>query len=1193
MYKINIISVLFLLYSCFSFSLLGAENIKIVNLKTEYTETPLGIDVEKPRFSWQMKSTEQGCYQKAYQIQVTDEKGLKVWDSEKTEENISLNIIYAGIPLKPATRYIWKVSVWDQSNTKHTAESWFETGLMNPDPLLSAWNGAQWIGGDNKDMILYSSYLPVFKIGFSLKLDEASGTTKAGFIYGANDSRLMDKYKNLYKLENGKDTSFLLVELDISSLSVNGSAYLHIYRAGYDPQDKKDVPLKSIPVPTAIINDRNKYEIHRVYLSSVFGYTHIYMDGTEKDNLLGEMNLNPLGQGGDFIAFPMLAEIGFFVPKSQTAYFSDVEIRNYRSPSNILFSEDLKEQQYVGIFSAFSKNLTVKNASYQIEGKDSGVFIIANPERNSMPMLRTTFATSGSEISKARLYVTSRGVYEIFMNGRRIGDDYLNPGLTQYNKTHLYQTYDVTDHLLTGQNAIGATLGEGWWSGGATYTGEFWNFFGDRQSLLAKLVITYSDGKEEVIVTNPSTWNYFNNGPLVYSSFFQGAVYDASRDSLVEGWSMADYDDSEWKNAVETGLTGYISTDPINKQHNMPMADDYTNMRLIGQFGETVKKIKQLTAVSVEEVRPGVFVYDMGQNMAGVPQIKLKGMGAGKRITLRFAEVKYPDLPEYKDNTGMIMLENIRAAMAQDIYITKGGDETINPRFTFHGYRYIEITGIEQPLPLNAVEGEVLSSIHELASHYETSNPKVNKLWKNITWSTFSNFLSIPTDCPQRNERLGWSGDISVFSRTATYLANVSQFLNRHLLAMRDTQREDGRFTDVAPLGGGFGGILWGSAGITVAWENYQQYNDTQMLAEHYDAMESYVDFLIRQIDPDTNIMGNKYRQNWGSLGDWLSPEYDKSEKSLMWEAYFIYDLTLMKKIATVLDKKEDAHRYEELCTERKAFFNKTYIDSETGKTVFPDKDDTGQKRLIDTQVSYALALVFDIFDDSNKEKALNNFVSTITRRNIADIGTICPPYSLMTGFIGTAWINKAISDCERTDIAYRLLQQTDYPSWLYSVEQGATTIWERLNSYTHSDGFGGNNRMNSFNHYSFGAIGAWMYNYSLGIERDEAYPGFKHFILKPEPDPSGEMTYAKGYYDSMYGRIESFWEIRGDAYHYQFSIPANTSATLCLKASSADKVTEGGKPLSSLKGVKCLKSDNGYMVFELQSGDYHIQVRK
>lgn len=558
---------------------------------------------------------------------------------------------------------------------------------------------------------------------------------------------------------------------------------------------------------------------------------------------------------------------------------------------------------------------------------------------------------------------------------------------------------------------------------------------------------------------------------------------------------------------------------------------------------------------------------------------------------LRYAEVKYPDLPEYKGNEGTLMLENIRAAMAQDIYIAKGGSETIAPRFTYHGYRFIEITGIERALPVAAVKGTVLSSLAGLASHYETSNPLVNKLWENITWSTRANFLSIPTDCPQRNERLGWSGDISVFSRTATYLGEVPQFLRRHMQAMRDVQRSDGRFSDVAPLGGGFGGTLWGSAGLTVAWESYQQYGDRQLLAEHYDAMTRYIAYLRQHLDPKTGVL------NDGPLGDWLGPEQGRNDNTLLWEAYFLLDLDIVRKAALVLGKTADAQEFAALHAQRRQFFNATYVDPQTKRTVhsgFRQDVNTTPKPgdLVDTQASYVLPLALGGYAPENRAPAVANLLATITRANKLDNGGLAPPYSLMTGFIGTAWISKVLSENGHSDVAYRLLQQTSYPSWLYSVEQGATTIWERLNSYTRTEGFGGNNRMNSFNHYSFGAVGTWLYDTSLGIARDENSPGFQHFILQPTPDPTGAMTYAKGYYDSMYGRIESGWTKTGTGYHYRLVVPANTTATLYLSAPQERNVMEGGVRAAKAQGVKLLRQEKGKIVYELSAGSYEFETQ-
>ncbi|MCW3789314.1 alpha-L-rhamnosidase [Plebeiibacterium sediminum] len=1161
------------------YSFLQAEGIQMTNLKVEYIKTPLGIDIPKPNFSWQMMvpKEKRGYMQKAYQLEVINEKGEVVWNSGKVQSDISVNIKYKGKPLTATTRYNWSVKIWDNHNKKHTAQSWFETGLMDPEHKDATWDGAQWIGGNNEDMVLYSQYLPVFKLGFTVKLDEESKSQRAGFIYGANDMRLRDANKNLFNIESKKDESYLKIEIDVSPLLKGENAKLHLYRVGYHPNDKAEIPFKSFAISEQIINSANKYDSHHINIYSNLGDTRIFIDGTTKENQIARLYINPIGyRSGDYIAFPVVGDIGFDVPENQTVYYSEVSISHFRLPSNVIFREDLERNSYNGIF----KGLTIKNEAIIINGGDSGNKIIADPSQNSMPLLRTTFK-SDSEIAKARLYVTARGIYEMYINGNRIGNSYFNPESTQYNKTQLYQTYDVTAFVHPGQNAIGAILGEGWWSGGITFLGGNWNFFGDRQSLLAKLVITYKDGSEKIITTNPDTWTYYNEGPIKYGSLFQGEVYDARKEKDIEGWNTASYDASKWHPATVIQTEGTVSTEGTA---NWPDYSDFVESKMIGQIGPTVKQVKELTAVEVMEVRPGVFVYDMGQNMVGIPKVLLENMEAGKEIILRFSEVLYPKQPEYEANTDMLMLENIRAAMAQEIYITNGANkQVIQPRFTYHGFRYMEITGIDKALPLESVKGLVLSSVHKLSSGYETSNPLVNQFWKNITWSTYGNFVSIPTDCPQRNERLGWSGDISVFSRTATYLADLPLFLRRHMMAMRDLQREDGHFPNVAPLDVGFGETLWGSAGITVAWESYQQYADVDLLRDHYDAMKKYIDYLTSRINQKTGILCEDERNKWYALGDWLSLEDSRNDKTLLWESYFIYDLEIMTKVASVLGKIEDKTQLEDLYNERKKFFNKTYIDEESGKTAFNGK-------VIDTQGSYVLPLAFDIINESNKDNVIKCFINSIKRENKIDNGPVCEPYSLMTGFISTAWINKVLSDNGFSKDAYKLLQQTNYPSWLYPVTQGATTIWERLNSYTHTNGFGGNNHMNSFNHYSFGAVGSWMYNYSLGIRRDEDHPGFKHFILQPEPDPTGEMMYAKGYYDSMYGRIESSWNMEGSNCNYRFVVPANTTATLYIPVGDNQTITLNKKYIKD-KNIVFLKKENGKAVYTLNSGEYEFNV--
>ena len=1185
---------------------ISLASVSLTNLQTNYQTEPLGIDLEKPRFSWQMKADEdqKGLSQTAYQIIVKDEEGQEVWNSETVVSGVSLGIAYAGKALEATTRYEWTVTVWTNDENQVSQSSWFETGLMNANPDLSAWDGATWIGGGDKDMVLQSHYLSVYKIQYQVQLEKKS--TKAAFIFGANDQRLMEPHLNLNKMRVGEDESYVSLELDISEVNNDGLAKLHVYRVGYAPDDKADIPFKSFDIPKEVINQTNQYEAHQIYISAVFGLVEIFIKGMEDENNLTikeragfgnrGLNLNPFGVGNDFICFPMLADIGFQIKKGQQARFSDLQIRHYRQPSNILFSENLSEE-YQGVFQndLEKKRFSIKQNSYRLNGKKSDLTIISNPSQNAAPMLRTVFSSENKTIKKARIYATARGIYELYLNGQRVGNDYFNPGLTQYNKTHLYQTYDVTDLLQSGENAWGAWMSEGWWSGNITFRGENWNFFGDRQSLLAKLVITYDDGTEKTITTTPEEWQLFTDGPIRYGSFFQGEVYDANKESAINGWATSGYNPVNWKNAVAVPLEGNGVIGAYRNFMGQPRSLNYENQQFIGQIGENVSVVKTLTAQEVIEVRPGVFVYDMGQNMVGVPSVSIQNGQKGQGVRMRFAEMRYPDLEEYKENTGMVMMENIRAALTQDLHTLKGGDEVIEPRFTFHGYRFIEISGIEKALPLEAVKGKVLSSVKELASNYETSNSLVNRLWKNITWSLRGNFLSIPTDTPARNERMGWNGDINVFSQAATWLANVNQFLKRHLMAMRDMQAEDGRFSDVAPVGNGFGGTLWGSAGIVVPWEMYQQYGDTDMLTEHYDAMKDYVNFLAGKQNENGILIE-------GPLGDWLSPENSKNDNTLLWTAYQIYDLEIMGQVAKVLGKEEDAATFKKQYDERKAFFNSTYVNSE-GKTVHsgavapgfgpPPKNPPKKGDLLDTQASYAIPLAFRVFNEENHAKAVNHLNEAINRKNTDDLGVERPEYSLMTGFIGTASIGKALSANRNDEVAYRLVQNESYPSWLYPVKNGATTIWERLNSYTIDNGFGGNNSMNSFNHYSFGAIAAWMYNYSLGIQRDPEHPGFKHFILSPTPDPTGQMTFAKGHYDSMYGRIVSEWSQEENGTRYIISVPPNTTATLYLIGKDIETVMVNDQVISEVKGVQFKERNLDRLEIELESGEYKFFVKR
>lgn len=908
--------------------------------------------------------------------------------------------------------------------------------------------GAEWVTVEADALPIYADYLSVFRLGFNLDLPKGS---EASFLFGMDDPRLMDQNMNVYGLRNQPGESYTRLQIDGDSI--------RLYRSGYSPKDDSQIPLASMPV------DNFKHVNDSIEIAVNYGNVEIFVNGKS----VGRKGVNPLGNGGDYIAFPVLGNIAVDIPDGSKAAISNIAVSNFRDPRNVIA---------------------------RIDGKHADNQSFAFPVR-SMPEMRSVIAIDPSKkVEKVTANTSAMGIYDLYLNGNRVNEEYFLPGSTQYNKTHLYHTFDLTDFVESGDNELRVRLGEGWWSGPSTFMGEYWNFFGDRQAFLADVTVEYSDGSVERFLTSPDTWEYSVDGPIVVGSFFQGEIYDARKNNS-----------ANWSKTVVLPLDETLA----------PVAGGWDYMNLRPSFGDRVLAADTLTAISMSEPRPGVYVYDMGQNFAGVPYLIFDKLEAGQEVRVRHGEVLYPDKPQYAANVGMVMTENLRAAMCTDKYIASGrGNEEFSPRHTLHGYRYLELTGLDSPLPLEDVRSIPVSSVNGFKAHFECSDSLINRLWENVKWSTLSNFISIPTDCPQRNERLGWMGDISVFSPTATKIADVAPLLRQYLQSVRDCQAENGKFPDVAPTGVGFGGFLWGSAGITVLWEYYRQYRDTTVLAEHYPAMKKYIDYILREtIEPSTGILVQD--RAWGDLGDWLSPEYEKNDKSLLWECYLIYDLGIMKQVARLLGFSDDVDRYGELMEERKKFFAQTYIDPETEKTRWSAFDAGRIGQVVDTQSSYALPLAMGIYDSSRFRE---NFIASIERENKADDGTVCPPYSLMTGFIGTAWILPALSEINRDDVAYKLLTSTNYPSWLYPVTQGATTVWERLNSYTDKDGFGSNNSMNSFNHYSFGSVADWFLTHCLGIKVSPD----GEVSVNPTPDPTGRIKYARGWIDTPEGRIESSW---------------------------------------------------------------------
>lgn len=730
------------------------------------------------------------------------------------------------------------------------------------------------------------------------------------------------------------------------------------------------------------------------------------------------------------------------------------------------------------------------------------------------PHLRKDFKING-KIVRATLYATAQGFAEMHLNGKRVGDEYFMPGWTDYRKRIYYRTYDVTSMLESGSNAIGAILGDGWFRGNISIKGQ--NQYGKQIRVKAQLQIDYADGRSELIASDPSWKAAF--GPILESDMQAGETYDARKE--MHGWDCPRFDASNWS-AVNVG----------SALKQKPWIQAYP--------GVPVRKTQELPALTLNEPQPGKFVFDLGQNFSGWIRLKVNGK-RGEKIVMRFGEMLNAD--------GTVYTENLRSARVTDTYICNGRCEEVwEPHFTFHGFRYVEITGLSVKPNKETVTGIVVHSDAPIASSFECSNPMLNQLHSNIVWGQRSNYLDVPTDCPQRDERLGWTGDTQVFIRSGCYNQDVAAFFTKWNVDLMDTQRADGAFGHQAPVFHGHGSPGWADAGVICPWTIYQVYGDVRMVAQHYDQMARFIEHCKNRPDK--------------GFGDWLAIG-SKTPKDLISQAYFAYSTSLMIDMAEALGKKEDAKKYRQLLTSIKSDFQKSFVQAD-GKIAG------------DSQTAYCLAIYFDLLTATQREQAAAHLVERIMAKDD----------HLSVGFLGVNILLPALTEIGRSDLAYRLIQNKTYPSWGYSIEQGATTIWERWNSYTKKDGFGPVN-MNSFNHYAYGACAEWMFRSMLGIDTDGA--GFKKIKMKPEFDKS--MPWAKGHYDSIHGRIRSDWKWDKGTFEWNISIPPNTTATVYMPENVAS-LTESGKPIAKANGVKLLRTDKGRAVYELQSGHYRFKTK-
>ena len=741
------------------------------------------------------------------------------------------------------------------------------------------------------------------------------------------------------------------------------------------------------------------------------------------------------------------------------------------------------------------------------------------------PYLRKEFNVS-APVKRAVIYATAQGVFELHVNGQRVSDEFFMPGWTDYHKRIYYRSYDVTDMLSRGPNAIGAILGDGWFRGNISNIGQ--NKYGKHIRLMSQLHIDYADGRSEIIPSDKSWKASF--GPILESDMQAGETYDARRE--MPGWDRSGFDESNWA-SVDSGST------------IQPVIQAYP--------GAPVRRTQELPTVKLTEPTPDAYVFDLGQNFSGWIRLKVSG-NAGDEVVMRFGEMLNAD--------GTVYTENLRSARATDSYILKGGGEEVwEPHFTFHGFRYVQITGLSGKPSPEMVTGIVIHSDAPMTSSFACSNPMLNQLHSNIVWGQRSNYLEVPTDCPQRDERLGWTGDTQVFIRSGCYNQDVASFFTKWMVDLMDTQNGEGTFGQQAPVFHGHGSPAWADAGIICPWTIYKVYGDLHMIDKNYEAMARFIDFCRKK-----GLKGPG-----GGFGDWLAVG-SNTPKELISAAYFGYTTSLMIEMADALGKTADAAKYRELFDDICSDFQKSFVNAE-GKIAG------------DSQTAYCLALHFNMLTDTQREQAARHLVARVKAKN----------YHLSVGFVGVPILLPTLTEIGRSDLAYRLIQNRTYPSWGYSIEQGATTIWERWNSYTKDGGFGPVG-MNSFNHYAYGACSEWMFRSMLGIETDGV--GFKKILMKPElPALSnvegGEgITWAKGHYDSIHGRIDSDWKRDGDQFQWKIGVPANTTATVYMPAGDVAEIAESGKPLAQADGVKFLRIEEGRAVLKLGSGEYEFNTK-
>ncbi|MBS1850516.1 MAG: glycoside hydrolase family 78 protein [Acidobacteria bacterium] len=1061
-----------------------------------------------------VRKGERGQEQSAYQVLVaTSPARLREgvsdsWDSGKVPSQETVHVEYAGKPLQSGRDYWWKVRVWDQHGT---ASAWSEPshwgmGLLN----AGDWK-AKWIRHPDGESAGHNGYRSQFAssadiekwVAIDLLLDKRLDTVK---LFPTKPFDIPDApagylFPVRFRVDVSGNPDF-----------ANFQTVIDQTKADYPNPGDKPVELHFSPAQGRYV----RLVVTRLASAGqgAYGFALAEMEALQSDPRPPHPLL-PLSRAGA-------------VPSAS----------------------DSEEQ---GAWSLQFLNDTVTVAQAARAGAPAPAL-----------MARKEFQVRAA-VARARAYVSALGLYELHVNGKRVGNHVLAPEWTDYNKRVQYQVYDVTDLLQAGENAVGALVGHGWYAGRTSFLPGR-RFYGTEPKFLLQLKLEFKDGTSQVIVSDDS-WKVTQEGPLRSDDIFDGEVYDARKE--MAGWDHSGFNDSKWSAAK-------VSED--------------VHAALVSQYDQPIEVVGEVHPVGVHEPMPGVYVADMGQNMVGWVRLQLHAP-AGTAIKLRHAEVLREDGSIYTDN----LRENLQGAKQTDIYYARGsGEESYEPRFTYHGFRYVEITGLAYKPTPNMLVGKVVHTAAPRTGTLETSNQLVNKLMQNIWWTQVGNLTGIPTDCPQRGERAGWMADAQVFSPAAMFNMDLSRFYSKWFQDIRDAQGGDGVFAAFAPSPFGpppEGSAVpgWSDAGVLLPWQMYLTYGDTRILESQFDSARRYVDG-IHAANPD--LIWRKARGI--AFTDWLNadtidlPNWPKqgaaTPTDLFATAFFAQSTHVVAEMARVLGRQAEARTYGELAEKIRMAFQKEFVGDDGVIHAKSPSDPAlatgaGTSTDGDNQTSYALALNFNLLSpDLNRKAAARMAQNVRSFRN----------GYLSTGIHGTNRLMLELSNAGYNHLAYQLLTNREVPSWGYMIDHGATTVWERWDGYVEGRGYQAP-YMNSFNHYGMGAVGEWIYRNVGGINLDPGNPGFRHFLIRPRPEK--QITFAKATYQSVRGEIVSEWRQEAGKLQLRIVVPVNTTATVYVPATSIAQVQEGTGPATQVRGVTFLRQEGGAAVFQVASGEYEFHA--